>query len=51
MYCGYCVEVCPELAILMSSKNYEFSKYDKAMLIYQKDALLENLDETGDQND
>jgi len=39
IFCGYCEEVCPEEAIIMS-KDYELSFRDPADGIFGKDKLL-----------
>jgi NADH-quinone oxidoreductase subunit I len=40
VFCGYCVEACPEDAIRMDTGILEFSAYDRESMIYARDALL-----------
>ena len=40
VFCGYCVEACPEDAIRMDTGILEFSAYDRRSMIYTKDTLL-----------
>jgi NADH-quinone oxidoreductase subunit I len=40
VFCGYCVEACPEDAIRMDTGILEFSAYDRRSMIYTKDMLL-----------
>jgi NADH-quinone oxidoreductase subunit I len=40
IFCGYCVEVCPRDAIIMSTA-YELSEYSREDLILQKEQLME----------
>ena len=40
VFCGYCVEACPEDAIRMDTGILEFSAYSRAGMIYTKDTLL-----------
>jgi len=40
VFCGYCVEACPEDAIRMDTGILEFSAYSRAAMIYSKEALL-----------
>ena len=40
VFCGYCVEACPEDAIRMDTGILEFSAYDRASMIYTKEILL-----------
>jgi NADH-quinone oxidoreductase subunit I len=40
VFCGYCVEACPEDAIRMDTGILEFSAYDRRSMIYTKEALL-----------
>ncbi len=40
VFCGYCVEACPEDAIRMDTGILEFSAYSRAGMIYTKDVLL-----------
>jgi NADH-quinone oxidoreductase subunit I len=40
VFCGYCVEACPEDAIRMDTGILEFSAYDRQSMIYTKDTLL-----------
>jgi NADH-quinone oxidoreductase subunit I len=40
VFCGYCVEACPEDAIRMDTGILEFSSYSRGGMIYTKDALL-----------
>jgi NADH-quinone oxidoreductase subunit I len=40
VFCGYCVEACPEDAIRMDTGILEFSSYSRGAMIYTKEALL-----------
>ena len=40
VFCGYCVEACPEDAIRMDTGILEFSAYDRRSMIYTKEMLL-----------
>ena len=40
VFCGYCVEACPEDAIRMDTGILEFSSYSRRGMIYTKEALL-----------
>jgi len=40
VFCGYCVEACPEDAIRMDTGILEFSAYDRRSMIYTKETLL-----------
>jgi NADH-quinone oxidoreductase subunit I len=40
VFCGYCVEACPEDAIRMDTGILEFSSYSRAGMIYTKAMLL-----------
>ncbi len=40
VFCGYCVEACPEDAIRMDTGILEFSAYDRLSMIYTKETLL-----------
>ena len=40
VFCGYCVEACPEDAIRMDTGILEFSSFSRGGMIYTKDALL-----------
>jgi len=40
VFCGYCVEACPEDAIRMDTGILEFSSYSRGGMIYSKDMLL-----------
>ena len=40
VFCGYCVEACPEDAIRMDTGILEFSAYSRGGLIYSKEMLL-----------
>jgi NADH-quinone oxidoreductase subunit I len=40
VFCGYCVEACPEDAIRMDTGILEFSAYNRGAMIYTKEALL-----------
>ncbi len=40
VFCGYCVEACPEDAIRMDTGILEFSSYSRGGMIYTKEALL-----------
>ncbi len=49
VFCGFCVEACPEDAIRMDTGILEFSAYSREGMIYTMEALLalEPADETG----
>jgi len=40
VFCGYCVEACPEDAIRMDTGILEFSSYSRDGMIYTKEMLL-----------
>jgi NADH-quinone oxidoreductase subunit I len=40
VFCGYCVEACPEDAIRMDTGILEFSSYSRLGMIYTKEMLL-----------
>lgn len=40
IFCGFCEEVCPKDAIVMSAEWRELCEYDRARMVYQKEALL-----------
>jgi NADH-quinone oxidoreductase subunit I len=40
VFCGFCVEACPEDAIRMDTGILEFSAYDRQSMVYTKDVLL-----------
>ena len=40
VFCGYCVEACPEDAIRMDTGILEFSSYSRNGMIYTKETLL-----------
>ncbi len=40
VFCGYCVEACPEDAIRMDTGILEFSSYSRLGMIYTKEILL-----------
>jgi NADH-quinone oxidoreductase subunit I len=40
VFCGYCVEACPEDAIRMDTGILEFSAYSRKAMIYTKEMLL-----------
>jgi len=40
VFCGYCVEACPEDAIRMDTGILEFAAYDRESMIYTRDVLL-----------
>ena len=40
VFCGFCVEACPEDAIRMDTGILEFSAYSREGLVYPKDVLL-----------
>lgn len=42
VFCGYCVEVCPEDAIRMDTGILEFSSYSREGMIYDLEKLLHN---------
>jgi NADH-quinone oxidoreductase subunit I len=43
VYCGYCVEVCPVNALILT-EVYEYSSYDRPSLYFSKEQLLGNWD-------
>jgi NADH-quinone oxidoreductase subunit I len=40
VFCGYCVEACPEDAIRMDTGILEFSSYTRTGMVYTKEMLL-----------
>ncbi len=40
VFCGYCVEACPEDAIRMDTGILEFSSFSRVGMIYTRDVLL-----------
>jgi NADH-quinone oxidoreductase subunit I len=40
VFCGFCVEACPEDAIRMDTGILEFSAYDRQSMVYTKETLL-----------
>jgi NADH-quinone oxidoreductase subunit I len=40
VFCGYCVEACPEDAIRMDTGILEFSSYSRGGMVYTRDMLL-----------
>ena len=40
VFCGFCVEACPEDAIRMDTGILEFSSYSRRGMIYTKETLL-----------
>ena len=40
VFCGYCVEACPEDAIRMDTGILEFSSYSREGMVYTKEMLL-----------
>jgi NADH-quinone oxidoreductase subunit I len=40
VFCGYCVEACPEDAIRMDTGIFEFASFNRRSMIYTKEALL-----------
>jgi NADH-quinone oxidoreductase subunit I len=40
IFCGFCVEACPEDAIRMDTGIFEFAAYSRSAMVYTKDALL-----------
>jgi NADH-quinone oxidoreductase subunit I len=40
VFCGYCVEACPEDAIRMDTGILEFSSYTRGGMVYTKEMLL-----------
>ena len=42
VFCGYCVEACPEDAIRMDTGILEFSSYSREGMVYDMAKLLEN---------
>ncbi len=43
IYCGYCEEVCPVNAVVLT-EVYEYASYDRPSVYYDKDRLLSNWD-------
>jgi NADH-quinone oxidoreductase subunit I len=48
VFCGFCVEACPEDAIRMDTGILEFSSYSRGGMIYTKEMLLALEPATGD---
>ena len=46
IFCGFCEDACPTEAIVLGD-NYELSFVDRASSIYNKDMLLEPVDQGG----
>ena len=44
VYCGYCEEVCPVNAIVLT-EVYEYSRFERASLYFTKEQLLANWDQ------
>ncbi|HMK43682.1 MAG TPA: NADH-quinone oxidoreductase subunit NuoI [Dissulfurispiraceae bacterium] len=44
IYCGYCVEVCPVCALVLT-EDYEYSATQKEEIYFTKEKLLSNWDE------
>jgi len=44
VYCGYCEEVCPVNAIVLT-ETYEYSRFERASLYFTKEQLLANWDQ------
>lgn len=44
IFCGYCVEVCPVCALVLT-EFYEYSDYDKNIFLFDKERLLKNWDD------
>jgi len=40
VYCGFCVEACPEDAIRMDTGEFHLAFYDRKALVYDKEFLL-----------
>jgi formate hydrogenlyase subunit 6/NADH:ubiquinone oxidoreductase subunit I len=40
VFCGYCVEACPEDAIRMDTGILEFASFSRGGMIYTKETLL-----------
>jgi NADH-quinone oxidoreductase subunit I len=40
VFCGYCVEACPEDAIRMDTGILEFASYSRRGMVYTKETLL-----------
>jgi NADH-quinone oxidoreductase subunit I len=40
VFCGFCVEACPEDAIRMDTGILEFSSFSRAGMVYDKETLL-----------
>ena len=39
VFCGFCVEACPEDALRMDSGRIDLAEYDRARLVYDLDRL------------
>lgn len=44
IFCGYCVEVCPVCALVLT-EFYEYSDYNKGNFFFDRERLLKNWDE------
>lgn len=44
IFCGYCVEVCPVCALVLT-EFYEYSDYDKSSFVFDRERLLKNWDD------
>lgn len=42
VYCGFCVEACPEDAIRMDTKVLEISSYTREGMVYNKETLMDH---------
>jgi NADH-quinone oxidoreductase subunit I len=42
VFCGYCVDVCPEDAIRMDTGRFDFAAYSREEMIWTMDRLLAN---------
>lgn len=42
VYCGFCVEVCPEDAIRMDTGILDIAEYTREDMIYNKKRLMDN---------
>ncbi len=51
VYCGFCVEVCPEDAIRMDSGHLEIASYTREDMIYNIDRLLTGSHDPTDYKD
>jgi NADH-quinone oxidoreductase subunit I len=40
VFCGFCVEACPEDAIRMDTGILEFSSFSRTGMVYTRDTLL-----------